>query len=643
MLRQHSKRRATREEEEDHDDEERRTREPTLRSEADGVAVADSLADCDRSILSSGILQPAAAATPPSSCSNQPTTKAALQHTNNLQLSMLQTTARRMQQQQQRNRLLRSTTLAFLLAATIATCHVAYTLQNLSYSALAQHLLESQHPLSSRRRRHLRQEVTSASPSTTATTLATAAGGGGIAAAVLSSSSSGEDKQAQPPHLRYLSFGSSRNTWGSRSADADSAAAISSYPHLLQRGGVGTTSDEGQEAARIVAVPAGNDGAYSDLAAACAQSIVGDDYVPNVVTIEYSGNNLAQQQHLSLSTAATANHTSDSSSSYGILLQRLQQRFPDATVIYINIPSDPWACWKSKEDPELSYGEWKQRSEATTRSEIPEPSWIYSDPGAASPPPAMDQQHHPNLARYNLPVTDLATYLSFFDEQGRHLSSAGHVKIANDIQKLMTARLLTSSSLLEAPRLGTWGSGDLCHLWYATGDMDLQYSGDASVVNLLQAPNSPLHKHALTFQTAIAIEIYNPLPTDRMLSLTYLTDSNSINYPKTRIQINGTPTVLIRPFHDSSDAPHTHLARTTAVGYVRPGRNSVALTALQQTSLPFRLLGASILAEETAHLESIEFALETEGLVTADDDRFGGEGDHYGSGETLVAKFLRRL
>ncbi len=182
--------------------------------------------------------------------------------------------------------------------------------------------------------------------------------------------------------------------------------------------------------------------------------------------------------------------------------------------------------------------------------------------------------------------------------------------------------------------LGTWGTGDACHIWYATGQYNLESSARQVELPLNESASSFIfsgtHKHALEFskidssQSNNKITIHNPFPQDRLLSLTYLTDRNSMRYPKTRVFLNDQATVLLLPFHD--EQRHRHVARTTGVGYVPPGTSTVRLEPLQASKLPFRLLGASLLAEEVEGLDSMEFAFESETIVASDDDQVGSSG-----------------
>ena len=148
------------------------------------------------------------------------------------------------------------------------------------------------------------------------------------------------------------------------------------------------------------------------------------------------------------------------------------------------------------------------------------------------------------------------------------------------------------------------------------------------------------------------ITVHNPFDHDRMLSLTYLTDADSMSYPRTRVVLNGKPTVLLQPFHDADiDATTTtgggntmkHMARTSGVGFIPPGTTTVLLEPLQSTKLPFRLLGASLLAEEVQDLPSIEFALESDSLEAAADDDAVVEASKPTTTATAATGYLARL
>jgi hypothetical protein len=463
---------------------------------------------------------------------------------------------------------------------------------------------------------------------------------------------------------RYLSFGSSV-TWGIGLKEPTSQA----YPYLL----------DGQ--AVSVALPTGN--TYSDLAAACTQTLVGDDdwnTSPHVITVEYA---------------------STLTESHEILLQRLRRRFPAAVLVLVqlippatqmllitvdststsnstgttagNYENDNatqtlqewWSTQRSNTtlqvgvDPSSYESEWAPVELAHSMMQAAEQTsegggtrmWIVSPLAATVESRIVELlKADPLLLHYALPIPrDLTTdveqlfeFLSLFSSDATVLSRQGHERVAHDVRTLVESSSLVRTTtapnsshgdIRTAAAAGSWGSGDDCHIWYATGNYNLESTGQP--VNLpLEVEEGLLetgpHKHALEFTrkapigaggdgTVNLLTIHNPFSTDRMLSLTYLTDADSMSYPKTRIVLNGVPTVLLYPFHDDSEM--RHLARTSGVGYVPPGTSTVQLDPLQSTILPFRLLGASLLAEEVEELVSIEFALEPDSLAAATDDQ----------------------
>jgi len=263
------------------------------------------------------------------------------------------------------------------------------------------------------------------------------------------------------------------------------------------------------------------------------------------------------------------------------------------------------------------------------------------------------------LLHHQLPVPlqfatglDFVSFLRLFNyhQDASVLSPEGHLAVAQAVRQLVASVVPLP---LHHPVAGNWGSGDDCHVWYATGNYNLestarrvnlplpqQVQGERGEVTLLNSAGT--HKHALEFDRrpgssvlfpggisssidsdANKVMVRNPFDHDRMLSLTYLTDSESMSYPRTRVILNGKPTVLLQPFHDDEAGSTRHMARTTGVGFIPANSTSTILLEPQQsTKLPFRLLGASLLAEEVQDLVSIEFALESDSLEAAatDDD-----------------------
>jgi hypothetical protein len=284
----------------------------------------------------------------------------------------------------------------------------------------------------------------------------------------------------------------------------------------------------------------------------------------------------------------------------------------------------------------------------------------------------------------NVPIEQMKTFLNHFSIDAPSsdnsattlLSLHGHEQVAIGIRTLVEAHMIDQMKQRKhwfhrsnfphfvSKKIGDWGSGDDCHIWYTTGNYNIESMGgkpvnvplihskdDSATTGLLlmnammNTINAPPHKHALEFSrsgaspygssssiaTSLAhdnnnyIVINNPFTTKRLLSLTYLTDSDGMSYPKTRVMLNDVPTVLLQPIHDHSifndnevtssqqlPVDTKQMAWTSGVGYVPPGKSIVRLIPLQATTFPFRLLGASLLAEEVQDLITIEFALEAD-------------------------------
>jgi hypothetical protein len=336
-----------------------------------------------------------------------------------------------------------------------------------------------------------------------------------------------------------------------------------------------------------------------DLAAACSQSIVGTgDF--NFITVEYI----------------------QFSESHAILIRRLRQRFPEALIVLIaNLVPDMQLVLENGNHM-IPFRDWKiehqNRSVVDLARSMIETSqqWSFIN----SSPQQIEEllQLDPLLFHYQLPIpvdlSDLSEFLQYYNSDLTKLLDIGNEKIAIDLQNIVKQKKFQP----QPGAMGSWGSGDQCQIWYVTGDFALESTGRK--VNL--PTFFGLHKHALEFSRVKSsakntVVVDNPFASDRLLSLTYLTDANSMHYPRSRVIINGRATVVLQPFHNGSS--RQHFARTTGVGYVPPGRSTIYLDPLQSTTYPFRLLGASILAEEVQNLQSIEFALEPEALNSDDD------------------------
>lgn len=324
------------------------------------------------------------------------------------------------------------------------------------------------------------------------------------------------------------------------------------------------------------------------LSAACTQTIVGENSYLDVISIEYS--------------------TFDES--LEILARRLRKRFPDALILLVEVWNprmlryrtsvstldwDNWRALAKKGTPSTRKGEWflmdgsaRQRVEALARE-------ILNVKVVSLPKPntqALDSPH------------ELPTYLAWFQKENPEaLSVSGQEIITRQIQSAISG----AKPIVRSDKRGSWGSGDACNLWFTSGN----YGGIAG----RRIDFGSKQHHAIEFRhlRGDSVSVYNPFATQRMLYLTYMTALDDGIYPRARVRLNGAPTVHISPFHD--EERDDHLARTTAVGMIPPKAwSTVQLDPLQSSTFSFRLVGASIVADEMRDVP-IEFSLASEAVA----------------------------
>lgn len=193
------------------------------------------------------------------------------------------------------------------------------------------------------------------------------------------------------------------------------------------------------------------------------------------------------------------------------------------------------------------------------------------------------------------------------------LSKYGHAVIAKSIRSHVRENEVLSR--LERNKLGTWGDGDQCNLWYDHGDFDLA-GRRLRTIEFDRAGDD--HRHAVEVSSAgSSFDIDNPFHEDRMLYLTYMTSAVDTNedmippYPDIRVSINGKSTVMVEPYHVGSE--QVEYARTSAIGKVPPGTSTVDLHPARPGQRNFRLVGASFLPSDVVRdLPTLEFHLELE-------------------------------
>jgi hypothetical protein len=386
-------------------------------------------------------------------------------------------------------------------------------------------------------------------------------------------------KAIEPDQIRYISFGSS-STWGEGLQDPLTA----SYPYRL--------SPQAHNAASRVG--------GSAMSAACTQSIVGDS-VYDAVTIEFT----------------------EFDDSLIVLAQRIRQRLPAASIIFVRLWNPEMIRYRADDGEPMDLNAWRQKhgSYSLNSKELhakmlatEKERWFIEVPDDAQLNQTLQEVRG---KMYTLPYpkssNDFSDFTAMFqDEDWSLLSESGHDVVAEAIRDLVQ-----EDPVIERPnrnRIGSWGSGDQCNMWYVDGN----YAQEHRRIRQVDfAHESGSHKHALEIlRVGGSIIVNNPFPKERMLSLTYMTASDEElgqpEYPRVRIRLGEIPSVAIEPFHEGAD--QVHLARTTAVGLIPPGNTLVQLDPLQDSKHNFRLVGVSILSEEIGYVP-IEFALEQESAL----------------------------
>jgi hypothetical protein len=394
-------------------------------------------------------------------------------------------------------------------------------------------------------------------------------------------------KSMKSDQIRYISFGSS-STWGEGLQDP----MTTSYPYLL--------SPQAHNAASRVG--------GSAMSAACTQSIVGNS-VYDAVTIEFT----------------------QFDDSLTVLAQRIRQRLPAASIIFVRLWNPDMIRYRADNDVEpIGLNVWRQQHGSyslnskdlhTNIQATEKERWSMEVPEDAK----LEQTVQEIQGKvYTLPHpksgNDFAKFTAMFqDEDWSLLSKTGHEVVAEAIRNLVE-----EDSVLERPKrneMGSWGSGDQCNMWYADGNYAQERRRTRQVDFAHESGN---HKHALEIlRTGGSVTINNPFPKHRMLSLTYMTASDEElgqpEYPRVRVRLGGKPSVAIEPYHEGAD--QVHLARTSAVGLIPPGDTLIQLDPLQDSRLNFRLVGVSLLGEEIGDVP-IEFALEQESAIGESSSRF---------------------
>ena len=282
---------------------------------------------------------------------------------------------------------------------------------------------------------------------------------------------------------------------------------------------------------------------------------------------------------------------------FELLLLRLKERYPEALFIYVDLIS-------------MTKGQFTDPKTRKLMEDIGVS--IYEFPRSKDPEERK--------------VIEL-----FYASDQHHLADSGH-----ELVKKSLTDIISHQSLVSKPKLGSWLGGDNCRNWLMSGDMKLDYTGDAEVSEY----DTRFHKHALEVKNGgVTIEYDHAGDYDASISLGYLTkcsdfeDKTSTIYPPVVVRIEQSEEkvqeakdsyankefqisrrdfdhvdyitdgwTFISGLHRIAGSRRSfHIMGDSTVGIVKPGRNFIIVQPIEEKSMPFRI-AATIVCEACKRL-----------------------------------------
>jgi len=290
------------------------------------------------------------------------------------------------------------------------------------------------------------------------------------------------------------------------------------------------------------------------------------------------------------------------------LAQRLRQRFPHATIIFIQLMYPGLLLYRD----EISMYEWleekgfpiMERVGMKLREELKATSssdWKGLNKDAVLYKRAYVEDVATSVGGYILkgppvPIENfdnidtkewLLSTMDYFSADWYHPSEKTHIAIAKAVKEF-----LKNNSARRSDEVGTWGAGDLCHKWFSDGNVNIPFSDGVTLEQFKPG------KYALQFpSTGGNLFITNPFEQPRSLVLSYMeTGPTTTIYPKTQVKINDSNNnpVVIEPVCNTYSFP-VHVTSTANVGIVSPGENIVSIMPLETTEEPFRVVATYVI------------------------------------------------
>jgi len=369
--------------------------------------------------------------------------------------------------------------------------------------------------------------------------------------------------------LRYLTLGASA-TWGATLPDRTTG-----YPYQLSPN------------VTNLAVRASG----PNFPSICIESMVGDENIYDVIILEYLMPCFEGLDKLAI---------------------RIRQRFPDAIIILNMMWIPTLLTGKGINGEDTSFNEiW--RKHGFLRPITPEHiSTITSEMASLELNPNLISQ----IIAYHEKVKNAVNAHLFGIEELRsgewnnkdwvasklplfhdivHFSQSGHDYVANGIKSLLQTLQPKPSN-----NLGTFGEGDSCHMWYNSGEVDIDYNPKEQIkLNEFSHTKFALE---IPFEGGDLI-INNPFPTERHLMITYMTTGPSFTkYPKAEIIVNDAhdKAFLIDPL-TTGYRFNVHVSETTSLFMIPPGDNKVSIKPIEQNNeriiFPFRVVALSVVGD----------------------------------------------
>jgi hypothetical protein len=282
-----------------------------------------------------------------------------------------------------------------------------------------------------------------------------------------------------------------------------------------------------------------------------------------------------------------------------VLAERLRNRFPEATIIFLNI----WAPRQYSHTPTqqtlkaMTYKKYQYHSNFTAldyvnqvMAETKPEDWefepynrkIIEDVASKVGGWIID------LPRDDDPISALSYAVPLYAHDLTHFSELGHLWVRD---RILVALSKTGSKNVK--KVLPWEYTDQCSSWFQTGKTDLKHNMEmvdfGSGTKFALETRSPPQKNI--------VEIENEWDTAAYLYVSFMVNGPEHIYPEVLITVdqhgNQSSAQLVRPFFDITPLGGTlHVVNHMLVGNVNRGKSQVTITELTTGQKEhFRLVG----------------------------------------------------